>query len=293
MDWNCIIYMALIGFLLFFFHETVQNWPLHILIHAGFIIGIIEIIRVSEKKSGHQFLWFMRTFYPLAIIFYGWNELDALVPMIFGSYWATDFIVNLDQWIFGVHPTIWVQNLFTPWLDELMNFFYAGYYTLFLFVPLSLYMLKKRKAAIAIFSLATLTYLSNYLIFYILPVLGPKSLYMFQNMQINEQTGFLFTELNRFIQSNGGIKGGAFPSSHVAGAIVWALCALKYNRKLGILLSPIAIGIAFSRVYMGLHHAVDPIAGILWGILCYIIGLKIIRSRGEDPLHKSLNTRET
>jgi membrane-associated phospholipid phosphatase len=284
MDINCTVYMGLIGVLLIFFHKTVDNWPLHVLIHTGFVIGILEIVRLGEKHPGKKLFSILRTFYPITIFLYAWEELAVLQPMIYGSFWFTDTLVRWDKLIFGVHPTVWIQNLYNPWLDELMNFIYAAYYTFFLLVPLIFYIRKKKQVTFAIYSLATFTYLSNFLIFYLLPALGAKSAPMLSGLHVKEHTGFLFMELNRIIQSKGGIACGAFPSSHVAGALVWALSALRFDKKLGYIILPFAIGIGFSTVYMTLHHAVDPIAGYIWGAFSFILALKIIKIRDEDPL---------
>ena len=62
------------------------------------------------------------------------------------------------------------------------------------------------------------------------------------------------------------------------------LSALRYDKKLGFIILPIAIGIGFSTVYMTLHHAVDPIAGYIWGAFSFFLGLKLIKSRREDPI---------
>ena len=283
MDINCTVYMGLIGVLLIFFHKTVDNWPLHIVIHAGFIIGILEIVRLGEKHPEKKLFSILRTFYPIVIILYAWEELAVLQPIIFGSYWLTDTLVRWDKLIFGVHPTVWLQNLYNPWLDELMNFIYAAYYTFFLLVPLIFYIRKKKEVSFAIYSLATFTYMSNFLLFYFLPALGAKPAPLLEGLHVKEHTGFLFVELNRIIQAKGGIACGAFPSSHVAGALVWALSALRYDKKLGYTILPFAIGIGFSTVYMTLHHAVDPIAGYIWGIFSFVLALKLIKIRGEDP----------
>jgi len=284
MDINCTVYMGLIGVLLIFFHKTVNNWPLHVLIHAGFVIGILEIVRLGEKHPENKILSILRAFYPITIFLYAWEELAVLEPMIFGSFWFTDTLVRWDKLIFGVHPTVWLQNIYNPWLNEMMNFIYAAYYTFFLLVPLIFYIRKKKQVTFAIYSLATFTYLSNFLIFYLLPALGAKPAPMLAGLHVKEHTGFLFVELNRIIQAKGGIACGAFPSSHVAGALVWALSALRYDRRLGYMVLPFAIGIGFSTVYMTLHHAVDPISGYIWGALSFILALRLIKIRGEDPL---------
>lgn len=283
MDINCTVYMGLIGVLLIFFHKTVDNWPLHIVIHAGFVIGILEIVRLGEKHPEKKLFSILRTFYPIVIILYAWEELAVLQPIIFGSYWLTDTLVRWDKLIFGIHPTVWLQNLYNPWLDELMNFIYAAYYTFFLLAPLIFYIRKKKEVSFAIYSLATFTYLSNFFLFYFLPALGAKTAPLLEDLHVKEHTGFLFVELNRIIQAKGGIACGAFPSSHVAGALVWALSALRYDKKLGYIIIPFAIGIGFSTVYMTLHHAVDPIAGYIWGVFSFVLALKLIKIRGEDP----------
>lgn len=283
MDINCLVYLGLIGFLLIFFHQAVHQWPRHVLIHTALVIGILEIVRLGEKYPHRKILWILRTFYPVAIFLYAWEELGALVPMFYGSPWATDMIVRFDKLIFGVHPTVWFQQFYQPWLNELMNFFYAAYYTFFLLIPLSLFIRKKREETFAVFSLATFVYLSNFCFFYLLPVISPPFIPMLQKLQISQQTGYLFVEVNRIVQAKGGMPFGAFPSSHVAGALVWVLCSLRYNRKLGYALAPIALGIAFSTVYMGLHHGVDPVFGYIWGAIAFTIALRLIKVRGEDP----------
>jgi len=276
--------MALIGFLLIFFHKTVIHWPPYVFIHTAIVIGILEIVRLGEKYPQKKILLIFRMFYPIPLLLYGWEELDVLVPMFFGSHWATDIIARWDKLIFGVHPIIWVQQFYQPWLDELMNFFYTGYYTFFLLIPLSLFVRKKKQEAFAVFSLVTAAYFSNFLLFYFLPAIGPLYLPMFQALQIKQQTGYLFAEINRIVQAKGGIPVGTFPSSHVGGALVWVLAALRYDRKLGYALAPLALGMGFSVVYRGLHYAVDSIFGYFWGALCYLIALKLIKKRGEDPL---------
>ncbi len=131
------------------------------------------------------------------------------------------------------------------------------------------------------------TYFTNYFLFYLLPTLDPFNVPILQALQIKQQTGYLFVEINRIVQGQGSIIAGAFPSSHIAGGLVWVLAALRYNRKLGYVLAPVMFGMGFSVVYTGLHHAVDPIFGYIWGAVCYLIALKLIKKRGEDPLTAS------
>lgn len=283
MDINCLAYLALIGFLLIFFHKAVKDWPLYVLIHAAWIVVVLEIIRRGEKYPERKISSALRTFYPIAVLLYCWLELNPLSLMFFDSFWGTNILIRWDKLIFGVHPTVWMQRLYRPWLDEIMNFIYAFYYTFFLLIPLYFYARKRNEEAWAIYSLATFTYLTNYVLFFLMPALSPNFIPMLQQLQVKEQTGYLFTALNRIIQASGGVTGAAFPSSHVAGALVWMLAGWRYSRKVGIISAPIVLTIGASTVYMSLHHAVDPISGYLWGAICFFIALKLIKKRGEDP----------
>jgi membrane-associated phospholipid phosphatase len=284
MDINITIYMALIAALVIVFRKNVADWPKHFLIHAAFVIGVLELVRFAERHPDKKIISILRTFYPIVIILYAWEELAVLQSMIYGSFWFTETLVRWDKLIFGVHPTVWLQRLYAPWLDELMNFVYASYYTFFLLVPLIFYLRKKKEVSMAIYSLATFTYLSNFVIFYLIPALGAKPAPMLEGLHVKEHTGFFFVELNRILQAKGGIPCGAFPSSHVAGALVWALSAIRYEKKLGYIILPFAVGIGFSTVYTTLHHAVDPLAGYIWGAFSFILGLKLLKIRGEDPI---------
>lgn len=287
MDINCVAYLGLIGFFLIFFHQGVEHWFLFILIHAVLIAGILEIVRLGEIHPQKKVFWIFRVFYPVPLFLFLWGELESLVPMIFGNYWATDMIVRWDELFFGVHPTVWVQQFYTPWLNELINFLYAGYYTFFLVVPISLFLSKRKEETFSVFSVATFVYFSNFILFFFLPAYAPQHIPWLQKLHTHEMTGFLFVEINRIIQSQGAVHGACFPSSHVAGAFAWVFLALRYIRKLGYALIPVAIGVAFGTVYMKLHHAVDPIIGIIWGVIAYGIAMKILRRRNEDPLRRS------
>ena len=284
MDINCMGYLGLIGILLIFFHKTVIRWPFHVLIHAAFVIGILEIVRLGEKYPHIKILWVLRTFYPMTVILYGWSEIDALVRMFFGTYWSTDAIIHLDKLIFRVHPTVWVQQFYRPWLDELMNIFYSGYHLIMPLFSLILFTKGKREETLAAFSIVTATYFSNFFLFYLLPTLAPLMTDALRELHTNQYTGYIAAEITRTLHAIDGQRCGAFPSCHISTMLVWFLIALRYKRKLGYVSMPMALGVGISTVYLGYHHAVDPICGYIWGALCYPIALKLIKIRGEDPL---------
>jgi undecaprenyl-diphosphatase len=63
----------------------------------------------------------------------------------------------------------------------------------------------------------------------------------------------------------------SFPSEHATAAFGMAAGAGIYRARLGIVLLVLAILIAFSRVYVGIHYPADVAAGAALGIIAAIV----------------------
>ena len=166
MDIACTGYLFLIGICLIFFHKAVDDWPRYVAMHLVLAIIILEFVRYAEKHPQNKIVWFVRTFYPIAVFLIGWSTVNAIVRMFFGTFWFTEIAIRMDKLLFGVHPTVWLQQFYNPWLDELMYFLYASYYLFLPSVSLVLYIKGKRQEALAAFSFLSVTLLSNYVLFF-------------------------------------------------------------------------------------------------------------------------------
>jgi membrane-associated phospholipid phosphatase len=56
----------------------------------------------------------------------------------------------------------------------------------------------------------------------------------------------------------------------VAASIVATLCALRFWRPLGLVLTPLTIGLTFAVVYGQFHYGVDAITGIVVAIAIWM-----------------------
>ncbi len=274
-DITVLAYLVVLGLLTVPFHRNVTGWAWYPVIHAVVVFLILEFLR-AVSGSGNTVLQFLRAFYPAFGITFLWTELDRLVTMVF-PYWANAFVIELDLKLFGTHPTVWVEQWFRPWLTELMNFFYAFYFLFIPIVGLVLFLKRKRQFLFDFMFLIMFTFCTAFLLFLLFPSEG--AWIVLKDLHRVEPEGGFFLRLVHLIQSRGTIRGGAFPSSHVAAAFVIALATIRYERKLGWFLLPFAFGVALATVYCRYHHAVDAIAGMVYGVLCFAAGSRILARR--------------
>ncbi len=82
----------------------------------------------------------------------------------------------------------------------------------------------------------------------------------------------------------------SFPSDHATSAIVIAITLWLSTKRYKHLWVLLAIGIAFSRIWVGVHYPVDVVAGIINGSLValfthfFLFKLKSINSLIEKPI---------
>lgn len=296
-DCCCIGYLLSIGALLAVVGREADGWLIRVFSHGALSAAIVAVLALSSIHPGSRWIAWLRILYPVAVIAFAWNELSGIVPVLFGGYWATDWLLRADQFLFGVHPTLWMQRLYGGPLDEVMNVFYSGYYFFMPVICLSFLSRGRRGELFAIVSLITFTYLVSDLFYYLIPALGPRMVPEIADSMTRDYGGYLFGPLTRQAQASGGVRGACFPSSHVAGSIAWCLAVRRYDRRLAIGLMVVAAGVPVASVYLGYHHAVDAIAGIAVGFGCHKAALalarcslpdvRILRSiPGSSPAHR-------
>ena len=283
-DIICLAYLLTVIILIFLFQGNVADgWAL-ILNHLLQASGIVLIVQLHKGFPKNRLFFTVRSLYPVAVFALAWNYLTDLVPMIYGNYWATDWVIDIDQQIFGVHPTVWIKSLYRPWLDELMNICYSGYYLFMPSITLWLFIKKRYQDLTYALSIAALAYLSNFIFYYLFPVLGPHMVPTLKELSNLHYTGYWICRVTRIIQSNGGIIGGACPSSHVTAAIIWSLLAIRILGKTGYVMLLMTVGIIFSTVYLGYHHAFDAILAIVWALISYQLGGKMLSFIPQNPI---------
>ncbi len=73
-------------------------------------------------------------------------------------------------------------------------------------------------------------------------------------------------------------KAFSFPSSHAANSFSMATVLVWRYPRFGALIFFIAVVIAYSRIYVGVHYPFDSVVGAVLGLICGKIAVLVVRS---------------
>jgi len=174
-----------------------------------------------------------------------------------------------------------------PLLSWFLHACYLAYYAILYASPLGLWFSGRRDAARRTIFAVMVTFYICYVVFLFFPVAGPR--YTF-DLAHNAATSVWPARATQWLLDLADSWGAAFPSSHVAAAVVAALCALRYWRPLGLLLTPLTVGLVLSVVYGQFHYAVDAVAGLI--VACAVLASQYIYASQPVPVAAALPGRE-
>ncbi len=262
-----LFYLFITGILLLFVKNAKTTSFFITNITLAFIIFLISFFDGKSKRIS-----FIRTIYPIFLLGHFYTETYILNHLFF-KHNLDSFFISADRFIFGFQPSLLFYQTFPfPWLNNLMFFAYLS----FLFMPLTFsllfYFFKRRYTERFIFLLIS-SFVCYYLIFIILPVVGPQ-FYFSGKTAITPALGF-FGKAVKFVQKYAEHPTGAFPSSHVGISIIITIYLFKKFRILSYFVMPITFLILFATVYIKAHYAIDVIAGIISAPIIYVLSKQL------------------
>jgi len=255
-DITTLLYVAVAtGAVLAFTGEDHAGWDWLLLAHA--LIVVLVLLAPLARQTGPVGR-FLGDWYPMLLLGALYAEVGVLNVDL--GYDHDRVIQRLEQWVFGSQPSYrWIREMPSPVLSWILHSCYLAYYAILCGSPLGLWLSGRRDAARRTIFAVMVTFYLCYVVFLFFPVAGPR--YAFAPPH-NAATATWPARTAQWLLDLGDSWGAAFPSSHVAAAVVAALCALRYWRRLGLVLAPLTLGLVFAVVYGQFHYAVDAVAGL-------------------------------
>jgi membrane-associated phospholipid phosphatase len=273
--------LTLLGFLTIVlaaaFHKTPYRYTLLVCFGSLFLlIRAAALFRTSHVSRGWKHL--VDLVYPIAFLFLSFETFFMLLPY-FNENRYDAALIGVDFWMFGVHPTVWIEKWTHPVMTELMYSCYFLYFPMpFLAAILFFRNNRWRELEHSLFNLF-FCYFGGYMTYFFVPATGPRfNLSRFQTIPLNDMQGFFVTEPVRklidFLEPN---LFDVFPSLHTCILLTTMYIARRANKKLFNAYLPLAFGILISLIYCRYHYVIDVIAGAAWAVVSYYLSEAIYK----------------
>jgi membrane-associated phospholipid phosphatase len=259
-DWLFLFYFVSTGVLILFQHQKIPCAGLLLILRA---VGMVLIVLLASLSARSRVSRFLHDWYPLVLPIATFEEV-ALLSRHVRPGWRDHALLKLEGKIFPVPPTVWFSNRASRWLTELLQAGYFSYFVLLIIVGGVLYVGADKEPFYGVMAANTLSYLICYAVFILFPTEGPA--HTLAGMHAQPLPGGPFHWLVTFIQRHAGVHGNAFPSSHVAAAVVAVSYAWRYAPELGALLTPFLVLLCVAAVYDRYHYFSDVAAGFVVGL---------------------------
>jgi membrane-associated phospholipid phosphatase len=245
--------------------------------HLAMLAYVLLLLGVRGAAWRPALDWLVLTVGPLMYIEMRWIIAGMGMP----HHDAT--IVGWERTLFPSNPSATLApGLHLPLLSEVLHFAYASYYLIIYLPPIALYVMGRREAFVKTVLALTIVYGACFITYALFPVDGPRYLVGPAAAPDGPVRRFVLALLER-----GSSRGTAFPSSHVAASLVSALCALRYQRRVGLVVAPFVAALVLATVYGGFHYAVDALVGVILGVLAWLASVTLWSAAESRDAHSA------
>jgi membrane-associated phospholipid phosphatase len=297
-DYATQAYLLCVTVLVLLFHGgKIPHWELLIAAQLTGVALLHWLIQAAARAPRHAALAFLRHFYPILLYAAFYREVGEL-NQLFVSGVLDHHVIRFDQWLFGFQPSIVLMDRYPSiWVSELFYMSYFSYYIMIAGVGLALF-IQDRRQFFHFVSVVSLVFYCCYLAYIFFPVIGPRVFYTVEHhytlpadlqalypsvtFPASVQAG-LFYKIMDAVYATFEPSGAAFPSSHVAVAIVTATFSWRYLPRIRVLHWVVVVMLSISTVYCRYHYVADVLAGTLTALVLIPIAERLYRRYGESP----------
>jgi membrane-associated phospholipid phosphatase len=251
--------------------------PLPLIAHLAILAYTLLLLAAPVRVRRVPLDWLVLTIGPVMYVELRW--IIAGVGAAHRDAWA----IAMEAALFPSNPSATLAPRFaSPALSEALHLAYAAYYLLVYLPPIALYLRGRRDEFVATVLALTIVYGVCFVTYAVLPVDGPRYLVGPAAAPDGPIRSFVLALLDQ-----GSSRGTAFPSSHVAASVVSSLCALQYQRRVGIVVTVVTTALTVATVYGGFHYAVDALVGVILGGVTWLASVGVLKVWGSRGAHSA------
>src|SRR4030042_5893160 len=264
-----IFFLIGLSLLTLIFRGQIPLWH-SLLFRYTILLGLLFVLKLSYgSKCVGKVGTFFHPFSPILFIILIYESLGDLIHFLHPD--IDQRLIQIDFSIFGVHPTLWMQQWIVPWFTDLMSLAYISYYFLPVVLMVVLYLKNQRLEFDETIFILVFGYYVSFIGYILFPAIGPRytmaHLYSVP-LEASFITDFVRDILNALVHN----KRDCMPSGHTQIVLIVLYLAHRHEKFLFYLFSPIVCALIFSTIYLRYHYVIDLLAGMVLAILCMIFG---------------------
>ncbi len=267
---NFFFWLAIFIFYIITFKVSQYRFYTFMLL-SGLLLLQWYVIKIRQKKSRKFWQKYLLLFYPAIFLILIFDSIHTVLPYINSNVYDRQ-LYEIDRWLLGVDPTVWIERFINPYTTELLYILYFFYFPMPLIILGYLYRKQMYKALDKSLVFYFITYYGSYLLYFLIPALGPRFYPELVDKQQVDLNGLWLTDIIRdTISSLEHNKFDAFPSLHAAITLATILVIAKYRKKWLWVFIPVLAGIFISLIYCRYHYFIDIVAGVIWTLIAYFL----------------------
>jgi membrane-associated phospholipid phosphatase len=276
LDRFTIVFAALFSLAVLARWPAARPMPAGLFLFAGGLVLIAVAAPHLRQRGGAAGL--LGDFYALLLALFIYTAIGVLNRAAGVSHDAA--VQRWEQAIFGGQPSFeWIRAQPWPWLSWPLHVAYLSYYLILAAAPLGLLLSGRAQGARDAALLIMSAFYVCYVTFAFFPVAGPRHVLPLAQ---NAATAVWPAQVTQRLLNSASAWGTAFPSSHVAAALVAGLAAGRSWRPLGAVLLPAGVLLALGTVYGQFHYAIDAVCGALVALGVWMARRSIVGGGSTD-----------
>lgn len=170
----------------------------------------------------------------------------------------------IDEWMFGVSPTVWAERFYRPWLTDWLSFAYMNYFWITVILVMYMYYKQERREFRTVMLTMMLCYYGGYMLYIAFPAAPPRlALAPLYTIDIFKGTSLISDSARAVVNISSASARGAFPSLHCTITFLTLGMAWRFHKGLFWLFLPIGVSLIVATVYLRHHYIIDIYAGLL------------------------------